>query len=142
MDPRITALTLGVKDLAASIKFYKDGLGWKRSGSSNDHIAFFQLSSLVFALYPKDLLAEDATVSPKGSGFPGFTIAHNVRDKNEVAAVLTLAEKAGGKIMKPAQDVFWGGHSGYFSDPDGYLWEVAWNPHWTMNKEGHVTLKD
>jgi uncharacterized glyoxalase superfamily protein PhnB len=140
MDPRLTVLTLGVRNLATSVRFYADGLGWKRKPTSSDQIAFFQLSNVVFALYPKDLLAEDATVDPKGSGFPGFTMAHNVREKSEVAKVLNLAAQSGGKIVKPAQDVFWGGHSGYFSDPDGYLWEVAWNPKWQLDASGQVSL--
>ncbi len=119
MDPRVTVLTLGVKDLARSLSFYSEGLGWRRSSSSNENICFFQLENLIFALYPKHLLAEDATVNLNGSGFSGITFAHNVREKSEVAALLEKAERAGGKIVKPAQDVFWGGHSGYFADPDG-----------------------
>lgn len=140
MEPRINVITLGVKDLATAIRFYQDGLGWKRSEMSNDHISFFQLSNLIFALYPRELLAEDAEIGASGSGFSGFTIAHNVRNKSDVSTILSLAEKAGAKIVKPAQDVFWGGHSGYFADPDGYLWEIAWNPHWQLDSNGQAKL--
>ena len=85
-------------------------------------------------------LAEDATVKVIGSGFSGITLAQNVREKGEVAEILKVAEAAGGKIVKPAQDVFWGGHSGYFADPDGYLWDVAWNPYFMLNERGEVEL--
>jgi uncharacterized glyoxalase superfamily protein PhnB len=85
-------------------------------------------------------LAKDATVESKGNGFRGVTLAHNVPKKGEVAEVLKEAVKAGGKMVKPAQDVFWGGHRGYFADPDGHLWEVAWNPHFSFNKDGSLKL--
>lgn len=142
MEARVTVLTFGVKDLERSIRFYEEGLGWQRSRSSNEHIAFFQLANLIFALYPRHLLAEDAQISSQGSGFSGVTVAHNVRTKDEVAQVLRQAEQSGGKIVKPAQDVFWGGHSGYFRDPDDHLWEIAWNPGWVLNQDGLVRLKN
>jgi catechol 2,3-dioxygenase-like lactoylglutathione lyase family enzyme len=121
-------VTLGVKDLPAAIEFYRDGLGWKPSSASENNIVFFDLGGVGLALYPKNLLAEDATVNPEGSGFTGITLAHNAKTMEEVDAVLAKAEQAGATIVKQAQKVFWGGYSGYFSDPDGYLWEVAWNP--------------
>jgi hypothetical protein len=132
MEPRISIITLGVSDMNRSVKFYRDGLGLPLPGGS-EGIAFFELKGTWLALYPHDALAEDATVPPEGSGFPGITLAHNVRSKAEVDAVLRQAEAAGARIVKPAQDVFWGGYSGYFADPDGYLWEVAWNPQFPLD---------
>lgn len=140
MEPRLNIVTLAAANLARARDFYEKGLGWQASSASQETIAFFQLGGVILALYPHDALAEDAMVSPSGSGFKGFTLAQNVREKHEVADVLALAEKAGGKIVKPAQDVFWGGHSGYFADPDGHLWEVAWNPFFTLNAKGEVEL--
>ncbi len=139
MKPQVHIITLGVKDVKRSRKFYEK-LGFQASSASQDDIVFFQAVGLVLALYPKDKLGEDATVEAKGKGFKGVTLAHNVMKKVEVAEVLKEAEKAGGKIVKPAQDVFWGGHSGYFADPDGHLWEVAWNPHFSFNKDGSLNL--
>jgi Lactoylglutathione lyase and related lyases len=141
MEARLSIITLGVKDLAVSRSFYEKGLGWPLASGSEEGIAFFQLGGLRLALYPHDLLAEDADVSPEGCGFRGFTLAQNVRSKEEVTVVLAAAEKAGAKIVKPARDVFWGGHSGYFSDPDGYLWEVAWNPFLELNERGEIGPK-
>jgi catechol 2,3-dioxygenase-like lactoylglutathione lyase family enzyme len=128
MEPRISIITLGVSDLKRSIEFYRDGLGLPiREGFEG--IAFFETSGTWLALFPRDELAKDATVKPEGSGFRGVTLAHNVRSKEEVDNALAEAQAAGGKIVKPAQDTDWGGYSGYFSDPDGFLWEIAWNPH-------------
>jgi catechol 2,3-dioxygenase-like lactoylglutathione lyase family enzyme len=139
MEQRLSIVTLGVKDLARSRHFY-EALGWAASPKSDGDIVFFQAGGMAIALYPWTLLAKDATVKPDGSGFQGITLAHNVRDKNDVANILKEAEKAGAKILKPAQDVFWGGHSGYFSDPDGHLWEVAWNPHSKLDANGQFIL--
>ena len=128
MEPRISIITLGVADLVASTRFYRDGLGLPlREGG--DGIAFFETKGTWLALFPREALAADATVPADGAGFRGFTFAHNVRSREEVDAVLKEAEAAGASVIKPAQDTDWGGYSGYFSDPDGYLWEVAWNPH-------------
>jgi len=122
MESRISIITLGVKDFDRSLRFYRDGLGFPTTAKEGDAIAFFQTSGTRLALYPLDKLAEDIApgVRPSKDGFGGITLAHNARTKEEVSQILALAEKAGGKIVKPAQDVFWGGHSGYFSDPDGY----------------------
>ncbi|MDS0296537.1 VOC family protein [Halogeometricum luteum] len=126
MDPRITLITLGVSDLAESIRFYRDGLGLPMQEQEDDsNVAFFPLDGTWLSLYPRELLAEDATVTTDGSGFSGVTIAHNVSTKEEVDAVLAEAEAAGGRIVNPAQEAFWGGYSGYFADPDEHLWEVA-----------------
>ena len=93
---------------------------------------------MVLALYPSEKLAEDAQVPPDGSGFRSVTLAHNVRRREDVSEVLRLAERAGATITKPAQDTFWGGHAGYFSDPDGHLWEVVWNPSFPFAEDGVV----
>ncbi len=128
MEPRITLITLGVADLERSIAFYRDGLGLpQRDGP--DGIAFFETSGTRLSLYPRKALAEDAQVSAEGSGFRGFTLAHNVRSQENVDRILREAVTAGATLVKPGQKAFWGGYSGYFQDPDGFLWEVAWNPH-------------
>lgn len=129
MDPRISIITLGVDDLDRSREFYRDGLGLPERESDGD-IAFYELQGTWLALYPWDELADDATVDPDGSGFRGVTIAHNAESKDAVDEVMQEAVDAGATIVKPAEDVFWGGYSGYFSDPDDHLWEVAWNPNW------------
>lgn len=140
MDARLTIVTLGVADLKKSRNFYENGLGWEAASVSNESIAFFQLGGIVLALYPNEKLAEDAMQKTDGRGFRGVTLAHNVASKEDVSVVLHQAEKAGATIVKPAQDVFWGGHSGYFADPDGHVWEVAWNPHCVMNERGEIVL--
>jgi catechol 2,3-dioxygenase-like lactoylglutathione lyase family enzyme len=127
MDPRITLVTLGVSDLDESIRFYRGGLGLPMEEREDDsEVAFFPLDGTWLSLYPRESLAEDATVPADGSGFAGITIAHNVSTKEEVDAVLDEAEASGGRIVKSAQEVFWGGYSGYFADPDEHLWEVAY----------------
>jgi len=128
MKPRISMITLGVRDLAAAVKFYEAGLGFPRMESPPE-VAFFTLDGTWLGLYPRQALADDARVSSGGAGFEGFTLAHNVASEAEVDAVLDQAVAAGAKLVKPGQKVFWGGYSGYFSDPDGHLWEVAHNPH-------------
>ena len=129
MKPKISLITLGVMDLERSLKFYRDGLGFKTHNyKESDDVVFFELEGTWFSIYPKKKLAEDAAVSSTGSGFSGITIAHNVSSKAEVDEVFKLALSVGAKAVKNPQDVFWGGYSGYFADPDGYLWEVAYNP--------------
>lgn len=127
MQPRMSMITLGVKDLKRSIEFYQQGLGFPRYGEE-EKVAFFNLNGTWLSLYNRDALAEDAEVSSTGSGFNSFTIAHNVHSPEEVDDVVETALKAGATIVKKPQKVFWGGYSGYFSDPDGHLWEVAHNP--------------
>ncbi|MGA3066154.1 MAG: VOC family protein [Tepidisphaeraceae bacterium] len=128
MEPRISVITLGVRDLERSLRFYRDGLGLPTTRRADQGIIFFQTMGTCLALYPYQKLAED--VSPEfaveKSKFPGITLAHNVRRKEDVDRILKQAEQAGAKIEKPATGTFWGGYSGYFSDPDGYLWEIAW----------------
>jgi len=128
MKPRISMITLGVRDLAASVKFYADGLGFPRMESPPE-VAFFTLNGTWLALYGRDALAEDAAVSAEGHGFESFALAHNVQSEAEVDEVMKQAVEAGASLVKKPQKVFWGGYSGYFRDPDGHLWEVAFNPH-------------
>ncbi len=141
MDQRISIVTLAVGNLEASIAFF-ERLGWCRSLRQFENIAFFQCGSMALALYPRDKLAEDAGVPSADAGFEGFTLAYNTRARDDVNAVLAEAEAAGATIMKPAQDVFWGGYSGYFRDLDGHLWEVAWNPFLDLDDDGAVRLAD
>ena len=142
MRQKLNLVTLGVRDFQRSLKFYQDGLGWKRSSGGGDDTAFFQMGGIVLSLYPREKLAEDAMVSASGSGFSGITLAYNAKSETEVNEVLSAVEKIGGKIVKPAQKVFWGGYSGYFADPDGHLWEVAWNPFWGFDEIDNVILPD
>lgn len=142
MEPRITLITLGVAELPRAVRFYRDGLGWPTTYKEGDPVAFFNTAGTRLSLYPLVDLAADISpeVQAKRTGFNGITLAHNVHTREEVAEVLRLAERAGGRILKPAQDVFWGGHAGYFADPDGYYWEVAWNPILPLDENGFMTL--
>jgi hypothetical protein len=128
MEPRISIVTLGVADLERSLRFYRDGLGLPTTRTAEQGIVFFQTSGVCLALYPYCELAKDVSEEfvVERAKFAGITLAHNVRQKEEVDAVLKRAEQAGAKIEKAAAGTEWGGYSGYFSDPDGYLWEVAW----------------
>jgi uncharacterized protein len=141
MEQRISLITLGVADLASSRAFY-ERLGWQRSVRAADGIAFFQAGGMAFALYPRGELAKDAGVSSQGHGFPGFALAFNARSRGEVDAVLAEARAAGATILKAAEEAFWGGYSGYFSDPDGFLWEVAWNPSFPIAEDGSIRLPE
>lgn len=128
MKPRISMITLGVGDLERSIRFYEQGLGFPRMDAPPE-VAFFTLNGSWLALFGREALAEDAGISPDGTGFSGFSLAHNVGSEAEVDDVIAQAVSAGARLVKPAQKVFWGGYAGYFADPDGYIWEVAHNPH-------------
>ena len=140
MEQRISLITLGVSDLARARRFYEDGLGWTK-GNPEDEVAFYQLSNgLVLAVWSRDELAADARVADTGATFSGITIAFNTRSHDEVDEVLASVESAGGTVTKPAEEQVWGGYSGYFSDPDGHPWEVAFNPGWSMDEAGHVAL--
>lgn len=139
MEQRLSLVTLGVADLQRSRRFYEDGLGWKR-GNDNPGVAFYQLPGGIFALWSRAELAADAKVADTGATFSGVALAYNARTRDEVDRVLAEAIAAGATLLKPAQEVFWGGYSGYFADPDGHIFEVAWNPFWSIDAEGHVTL--
>jgi hypothetical protein len=139
MKPRITLITLGVDDLERAVRFYRDGLGFRTEGIVGEQfehgaVAFFQLQDgLKLAIWPRKSLARD-TGLPLASRSPTeFSLAHNVSSKAEVDAVMKQARDAGAEIVKPAVETFWGGYAGYFQDPDGHLWEVAWNPHITLD---------
>jgi uncharacterized protein len=140
MEQRLSLVTLGVADLERSRRFYEQGLGWKR-GNDDAEVVFFQLGGLVLGLWGRGELAADARLPAAGSGFGGMVLAYNTRSKAEVDAVLAEAAAAGATILKPAEDAFWGGYTGYFADPDGHPWEVAWNPGWTIDEDGGVRLQ-
>jgi catechol 2,3-dioxygenase-like lactoylglutathione lyase family enzyme len=139
LEQRLSIVTLGVRDLAASRRFY-EALGWKPANMKAEGVVFFQFGGIALGLFGRDALAKDAGVPDSAPGFSGITLAHNVRDKGEVAKVLAHAETCGARIVKPAQDVFWGGYHGYFADPDGHLWEVAWNPFFPLKDDGAIVL--
>ncbi|MBX4199914.1 VOC family protein [Candidatus Parcubacteria bacterium] len=128
MNPRISIITLGVKDLSVSTDFYQRMKFTLSPYSQKGAISFFESKYTWLALFPKDKLAEDASVSGEGTGFNGFSLAQNVANKEEVDRVLELARAEGAKITKSPMETDWGGYSGYFADPDGYLWEIAYNP--------------
>lgn len=140
MEQRLSLITLGVTDLSRSRHFYETGLGWQPSSASNEQVVFFQIGGLVLALYGKTALAQDAHLPQEGTGFGGIALAYNVRQREEVDAVLAEAQTAGATILNPAQETDWGGYAGYFADPDGYPWEVAWNPHFPLLDDGSVQL--
>ena len=140
MKPRITLVTLGVDDLERSLRFYRDGLGLPTQGIVGQEfeygsVVFFDLTAgLRLALWPRKSIAHDTGLAPTPRSATEFTLAHNVSSKAEVDGVMAEAERAGAKIVKRAQDTFYGGYAGYFQDPDGHLWEVAWNPQWTIDE--------
>lgn len=140
MHQQLHLITLGVRDLEISKKFYEEVLGWKLS-RPQEGIAFFQAGGVVLALYPRELLAEDAMVSPQGSGFSGITLAHNARSESEVDEIINDLRSKGVKIVKEPQKVFWGGYSSYFADPDDYYWEVAYNPFFPFDENGSLKLE-
>ncbi|CUH76057.1 VOC family protein [Tropicibacter naphthalenivorans] len=134
MEQRVSLLTFGCRDVAATAAFY-EAMGFKQLPSQDD-IVVFDLIGQALGLYALDKLAEDMGVPEESLGFGAATYAHNVREKDEVAQVLDRARAAGGKILREASDVFWGGHIGYFADPEGHVWEVAWNPFSKLGPNG------
>jgi len=141
LEQRYTLLTLGVAELDRSVAFY-EAMGWKRSMKAAEGVAFFQCGGVALALYPRENLAQDVGLVDDGSGFRGVSIAFNTRTKDGVDTVLDEAAAAGGKVQKAGHDAPWGGYLGYFTDPDGHLWEVAWNPGFPLDAAGNVTLPD
>ncbi len=141
MEPRISIITLGVTDLQTSFDFYT-ALGFPTTDQPGSGIVFFKTGGVCLALFPLDELAKDVhpNLKPNKPSFSGITLAHNTKTKSDVDTILLLAEHAGGKIEKPAQDVSWGGYSGYFSDPDGHLWEVAYADFWQFNEDGSLVI--
>jgi catechol 2,3-dioxygenase-like lactoylglutathione lyase family enzyme len=147
MEPRISANTLGVSDPDVSYRFYKDGLGFPTKMTPNGGIVLFATSGTRLMLYPDAKLAEDVgmavpQIENRKTTFPGFSLGHCVRKKEDVDAILSQAEKAGGRIMKSARDKSWGGYSGNFADPDGYLWEVLYSDQLKFNQDGSVVVEE
>jgi uncharacterized protein len=142
METRLSLLTLGVADLARSVRFFRDGLGFPTSYEDGAPVAFFRNGGSRLALYPLEHLAADIGpgVPAVHHPFSGITLAHNTRSKEEVPLVLAQAEAAGARVVKLAQDLSWGGYGGYFTDPDGYHWEVAWNPFFPFAEDGSVIV--
>ena len=139
MEQRLSIVTLGVADLDRARGFYLDGLGWSEQAQDSDGIVFIQMPGIIFALYPIDALAEDIGIDPPSGITPGgITLAYNTRSEAEVDDTLATAVTAGALLVKAAEKVFWGGYSGYFSDPDGHLWEVAYNPFSTIAEDGSI----
>ena len=144
MEPRVSLVTLGVSDLNRAVAFYRDGLGWPKSDIGGDEVAFFKTAGVVIALFPKTSFAADAGVDAddvEDSRFSRVSLAHNVAEEEQVDSVLAEAAEAGATIVKEAQEIFFGRH-GFFADPDGFLWEVAWNPSFPMAPDGTIELPD
>lgn len=139
MEQRISLVTLGVADLERSRAFY-ERLGWRRSVREAQGVAFFQAGGMALALYPRQDLARDLGMTAEDRGFAGVALAYNVRSRAEVDAVLAEALVAGATLLKPAAEAFWGGYTGYFADPDGFPWEVAWNPGFALAEDGSIAL--
>jgi len=140
MNQHLHLITLGVRDFEKSRKFYTEILGWKPSSASNDDVAFFQAGGVALANYPREKLAEDAMVSPEGSGFSGITLAYNAQSEAEVDEIIRDLKSKEVRIIKEPQKVFWGGYSSYFADLDDYRWEVAYNPFFPFDESGNLKL--
>ena len=138
MEQRLSIVTLGVADVAASRKFYEQ-LGWKASFVGDEQIAFFQVGSIVFSLYSLEEMSKEIGLA---GGCSSVALAYNVRRKGDVDTVLAEAEQAGARLLKPAEEKFWGGYAGYFTDPEGYAWEVAWNPGFELREDGSLRLPE
>jgi uncharacterized protein len=142
VEPRVSLVTLSVSDLARAVAFYRDGLGWPKSEVGGDEVAFFKTAGVVIALFPRVSFAADASIGlddVEHGGIARFSLAHNVAEEGQVDSVLKEAAEAGATIVKEAQEIFFGRH-GFFADPDGYLWEVAWNPSFPMGADGSIEL--
>lgn len=140
MNQYLHIITLGVREFERSYKFYTQTLSWETSATIDDEIAFFQTSGVVFAIYPLEKLAEDALTTPEESGVASFTLAHNVKNEQEVDEIIRDLEAKGVEIIKQPQKVFWGGYSSYFADPDGFRWEVAYNPYSGFDENGNLKM--
>jgi catechol 2,3-dioxygenase-like lactoylglutathione lyase family enzyme len=140
MEPRLTLITLGVADVARARAFY-EALGFRAGKASEEAVTFLDAGGVVLALWGRAALAEDAGVTDSKPGFAGVALAHNARSEAAVDKALAEAVAAGAKVIKPAQKTFWGGYAGYFADPDGHLWEVAYNPYFKLGADGRVELE-
>lgn len=140
MRQKLSIITLGVANFQQSVDFYEKGLGWKKSDKSIDQLALFPLGGMVLALHPLEDLAADTTLNYQPSGFYGLTIAYNAKSEHEVDEVMKTVQDLGATIVKPAQNVYWGGYSGYFKDLDGYVFEVAYNPFWGFDENDNLDL--
>lgn len=138
VEQRLTLITLGVADVSRATAFYEQKFGWKKMLSSNDDVTFFVLNGIMLSLFKRESLAEDATISPEGTGFRGFSLAWNARSEAEVDAVVQELKNKGVTVVKEPQKVFWGGYSGYVADVDGNLWEIAFNPFLPLDDRGNV----
>ena len=134
----MTILTIGVSDLPTMTAFYEDVFGWKKTAESNEGISFFKLNGILLSLYPRYKLAEDAGVSSEANGFKGFTLAYCTRTKDEVDQFISELSAKGVLIVKAPEEAFWGGYSSYVADPDGNLWEIAYNPFLNMDEAGNA----
>ncbi len=134
MEQRVSLITLGVRDMARAAAFY-EALGWKRA-EAQEGIVVFDLIGQSLGLYPLEMLARDMGLDPERLGTGAATYAFNVREKGEVAQVTEAARAAGAEILKEPHDVFWGGHIAYFADPEGHVWEVAFNPFSPLSERG------
>jgi len=141
MSPHISMITLGVPDVAKATAFY-ERLGFAKSSASQEAVTFFKAGSVVLGLFGRDPLQEDAAAGNLWTGNGGIAVAMNYASEAEVDAMMAKAEAEGARILKPAQKVFWGGYSGYFADPDCHAWEVAFNPFWSVDEQGHVDLPE
>ena len=140
MEQRISLITLGVADVSRARTFY-ERLGWH--GQELEETVFFQAGSMALILWGRAKLAGDSGVADTGaSGFDGVVLAHNLRSRAEVDALMATAATAGAEITQPARETFYGGYAGCFRDPDGHVWEIAWNPGFTLNPDGSLTLPD
>lgn len=139
LDRRISIVTLGVSDLVKSTAFY-ERLGWTKSPVSQDTVTFIKLKGTVLGLYPRKGLAEDAGVEDSEPGFSGTALAHNLASEAEVDEAFDFAVSCGATPVKKPEKVFWGGYSGYVADPDGHLWELAYNPFSPLDENGHMTI--
>lgn len=140
MKQKFHLITFGVADMQRALDFYETGLGWKRSPKSMETLVLFPLGGITLALHPRHELAEDTTLSYKPSDFYGLTISYNAQSEDEVNEIMHRIASLGGTVVKPAQKVYWGGYSGYFKDPDGYLIEVAYNPFWEKDENDNLVL--
>jgi uncharacterized protein len=141
MEQRISLITLGVADLQRAVNFYEQVVGWKAEASPPG-VVFFDLDGVVFALWPHDELAKDmGMMADSVPAYRGYALAQNARSEAEVDAIFTRLKNTGATIVKEPQKAFWGGYSGYFSDPDGHTWEIAYNPFWTIHDDGRLSMK-